>query len=185
MGNAAAPAQAPAEPARIELVDAASAAGGDAALLEAARALFREYVAQLGVDLAFQGFEAELAALPGPYAPPQGALLLVLVDGEPAGCGALRPLPDADHPDACEMKRLFVRRAFRRFGLGRQLAQALMDRAVQAGYATMLLDTLDEMEAARGLYAALGFVEVPPYYYNPLPGARYLKADLDGAATRG
>jgi ribosomal protein S18 acetylase RimI-like enzyme len=169
----------PATPARIELVEAEGQAW-----LDAARGLFTEYAAQLGVDLAFQGFDAELAALPGPYAPPQGALLLALVDGEPAGCGALRPLPEADHPDACEMKRLYVRRAFRRFGLGRQLAQALMDRAVQAGYASMLLDTLDEMEAARGLYASLGFTEVPPYYFNPLPGARYLKADLDAAGQR-
>ena len=76
------------------------------------------------------------------------------------------------------MKRLYVKRAFRRFGLGRQLAQALMDQAVRAGYSTLLLDTLDDMEAARGLYASLGFEEVPPYYFNPLPGAHYLKADL-------
>ena len=76
------------------------------------------------------------------------------------------------------MKRLYVRPAFRRFGLGRQLAQALMDRATEAGYSTMLLDTLDDMEAARGLYETLGFDEVPPYYFNPIPGAHYLKADL-------
>ena len=76
------------------------------------------------------------------------------------------------------MKRLYVRRAFRRFGLGRLLAQALIDGALQAGYSAMLLDTLDDMEAARGLYASLGFVEVPPYYFNPIPGAHYLKVDL-------
>jgi ribosomal protein S18 acetylase RimI-like enzyme len=76
------------------------------------------------------------------------------------------------------MKRLYVRPAFRRFGLGRQLAQALMDRATEAGYSTMLLDTLDDMEAARGLYETLGFDEVPPYYFNPIPGAHYLKAEL-------
>lgn len=147
--------------------------------LDATRDIFREYARVLGVDLCFQGFEAELAALPGDYAEPGGGLLLAWVDGALAGCGAFRPLPDADYANACEMKRLYVRRAFRRFGLGRQLAQALMDQARQAGYSAMLLDTLDDMEAARGLYASLGFVEVPPYYYNPIPGAHYLKADLD------
>ena len=138
-----------------------------------------EYARMLGVDLCFQGFEAELAQLPGDYAAPGGGLLLAWVDGALAGCGAFRPLPDADYANACEMKRLYVRRAFRRFGLGRQLAQALMDQARQAGYSAMLLDTLDDMEAARGLYASLGFGEVPPYYYNPIAGAHYLKADLD------
>ena len=147
-------------------------------LLDEARDIFREYAASLGIDLCFQGFEAELAGLPGDYAEPRGLLLLAMVDGEVAGCGAFRPLPDADEPNACEMKRLFVRPAFRRFGLGRLLAQALMDRATEAGYSAMLLDTLDDMEAARGLYERLGFVEVPPFYFNPVPGAHYLKADL-------
>jgi GNAT superfamily N-acetyltransferase len=145
---------------------------------DATRALLREYADSLDVDLCFQGFEAELAALPGEYAPPNGLFLLALVDGAVAGSGAFRPLPEADYPNACEMKRLFVRSAFRGFGLGRLLAQALMDRATEAGYSTMLLDTLDDMEAARGLYESLGFVEVPPFYFNPLPGAHYLKADL-------
>ena len=148
--------------------------------IDATRAAMREYAAQLGVDLCFQGFEAELQGLPGEYASPSGLLLLACVDGEVAGCGAFRALPDVDYPDACEMKRLYVRRAFRRFGIGRLLAQALMDGAWQAGYSTMLLDTLDDMEAARGLYAALGFVEVPPYYFNPIAGAHYLKAELGG-----
>lgn len=147
-------------------------------LLAQTRAIFREYADELGVDLCFQNFEAELAALPGEYALPQGALLLALVDGEVAGCGALRPLHGVDYANACEMKRLYVRPAFRRFGLGRALAQALLDRGVQAGYSAMLLDTLDDMEAARGLYASLGFEEIAPYYFNPLPGAHYLKADL-------
>jgi putative acetyltransferase len=147
-------------------------------LLDATRTIFREYAGQLGVDLCFQGFEAELASLPGDYAAPQGALLLAFVDGALAACGAMRPLADVDYANACEMKRLYVRRAFRRFGLGRLLAQALMDRAVQAGHSVMLLDTLDEMEAARGLYASLGFEEVPPYYFNPIAGAHYLKAQL-------
>jgi ribosomal protein S18 acetylase RimI-like enzyme len=162
---------------RLPQVAVAPASPGD---LDAVRMLFREYAAALAVDLCFQNFEAELAALPGAYALPAGALLLARVDGEPAACGALRPLPEADHPDACEMKRLYVRPAYRRLGLGRRLAQALMEHALQAGYSSMLLDTLDEMEAARGLYASLGFVDVPPYYYNPIPGAHYLKADLTG-----
>ena len=156
---------------------------GDPAL-DAVRMLFREYAASLGVDLCFQNFEQELSALPGEYAAPPGVLLLATVGGEPAGCGALRAQPDADYPNACEMKRLFVRPAFRGLGLGRRLAQALMDHAVRAGYDTMLLDTLDDMEAARGMYAALGFEEIPPYYFNPIPGAHYLKVDLDAPATR-
>jgi len=154
------------------------------ALVDVARTLFREYAEALNVDLCFQGFEAELAELPGEYAPPAGALMVALVDGQPAGCVALRPLPEADYPNACEMKRLFVRRAFRRFGLGRLMAQELMDLATQAGYSTLLLDTLDDMEAARGLYSSLGFVEVPPYYFNPIAGAHYLKAELDVPGTR-
>ncbi len=154
------------------------------ALLEATRAIMREYAVGLGIDLCFQGFEQELATLPGEYVLPQGALLLALVDGEVAGCGAMRPFPDADYANACEMKRLYVRRAFRRFGLGRQIAQALMDSAAEAGYSSMLLDTLDDMEAARGLYTSLGFEEIPPYYYNPIPGAHYLKADLAWSSSR-
>lgn len=143
-----------------------------------ARLVLRDYAASLEVDLGFQGFEDELAGLPGVYAPPAGLMLLATVDGAIAGSGAFRPLLDADYPNACEMKRLFVRPAFRRFGLGRILAQALMDRATEAGYSSMLLDTLDDMEAARGLYESLGFTEVPPFYFNPIPGAHYLKADL-------
>jgi putative acetyltransferase len=148
-------------------------------LLQATREIFREYAEGLGIDLDFQHFDDELANLPGDYASPQGALLLAFVDDELAGCGAFRPLPDADYAHACEMKRLYVRRAFRRFGLGRMLAQALMDRATEAGYSVMLLDTLDDMESARGLYASLGFETIPPYYFNPVPGAHYLKVALD------
>ena len=154
-----------------------------AELIDDTRAIFREYAAQLDVDLCFQGFEDELAGLPGEYAAPTGALLLAFVDGALAGCGAFRPLHDVDYPNACEMKRLYVRRAFRRFGLGRMLAQRLMDDALQAGYSCILLDTLDDMEAARHLYATLGFEEIPPYYYNPVPGAHYLKANLDRPST--
>jgi ribosomal protein S18 acetylase RimI-like enzyme len=146
--------------------------------LEATRAIFREYAQGLGVDLCFQNFEAELATLPGEYGAPRGALLLATVNGQLAGCGACRALSDVDYANACEMKRLYVRPAHRGLGLGRLLAQALMDRAVRAGYSVMLLDTLDDMEAARSLYEALGFEEIPPYYFNPIAGAHYLKAQL-------
>ena len=105
------------------------------------------------------------------------------VDGELAGCAALRALPETDYANACEMKRLYVRPAFRRFGLGRVLAQALLDEARRAGYSVMLLDTLDDMEAARGLYTTLGFEEIPPYYFNPIPGAHYLKAEIDASPS--
>jgi putative acetyltransferase len=148
-------------------------------LLQATREIFLEYAEGLGIDLDFQHFDEELATLPGDYAAPQGALLLAFVDDELAGCGAFRPLPDVDYANACEMKRLYVRRPFRRFGLGRMLAQALMDHATEAGYSVMLLDTLDDMESARGLYASLGFETIPPYYFNPVPGAHYLKVALD------
>ncbi|MBP6338923.1 MAG: GNAT family N-acetyltransferase [Vitreoscilla sp.] len=146
--------------------------------LDAAREIIREYAESMGFDLCFQNFEGEMAALPGDYAAPAGALLLAWVDGALAGCGAFRPLADVDYANACEMKRLYVRKAFRRFGLGRQLAQALIDGATQAGYSAMLLDTLDDMEAARELYTSLGFEEVPPYYFNPIAGAHYLKVEL-------
>ena len=149
-----------------------------APLIDAAREIFRDYAQSLSVDLCFQNFEAELAALPGDYAAPEGKLLLAWVDGELAACGAMRSVPDTDYANACEMKRLYVRPAFRRFGLGRMLAQSLLDEARSAGYSVMLLDTLDEMEAARELYASLGFEEIPPYYFNPIAGAHYLKAEL-------
>ena len=146
--------------------------------LDATRQIFSEYAQQLGIDLCFQNFDAELANLPGEYAPPGGALLLALVDGEIAGCCALRGLDSVDYPNAAEMKRLYVRKAFRRFGLGRQLAEAVLDIARIDGYSCVLLDTLDDMESARALYAELGFAEISPYYHNPIPGAHYLKVDL-------
>ena len=146
--------------------------------LDDARDIFREYAAGLGVDLCFQSFDAELAGLPGDYAPPRGALILAIIEGQVAGCVALRPLDNVDYPNAAEMKRLYVRRAFRGFGLGRQLVEAVMDAARQAGYTCILLDTLDDMEAARALYDELGFEDIPPYYHNPIPGAHYLRASL-------
>lgn len=148
-------------------------------LLGAARELLREYAHSLPVDVCFQNFDVELAALPGAYAAPTGHLLLAYVDGALAGCGALRALPDTSHANACEMKRLYVRAAFRRFGLGRLLARALLDAARRAGYAAMLLHTLDDMVSARGLYATLGFKAIAPYYDNPVRSEHYLKAELD------
>lgn len=149
-----------------------------AELLDATREIFREYASSLGVDLCFQNFEAELAQLPGDYAAPRGSLLLAMVEGQVAGCCALRPLDDVDVPNAAEMKRLYVRSAYRGRGLGRELAQAILDEALRLGYDSVLLDTLDDMEAARALYEDLGFYEIAPYYHNPLPGAHYLRADL-------
>lgn len=151
---------------------------GTPAQLAAARAVFQEYAAQLDIDLCFQNFDAELAGLPGDYASPHGALLLALIDGDIAGCCAMRPLHSSDYPNACEMKRLYVRKPFRRFGLGRQLAEAAIDAARVAGYHHLLLDTLSDMESARALYTDLGFEDIPPYYHNPIAGAHYLKVNL-------
>ncbi len=142
------------------------------------RALFAEYARSLNIDLCFQNFEAELQALPGDYAPPRGALMLARAGSELVGCCALRPLDTVDYPNACEMKRLYVRPALRGDGVGRRLAEAVMEAAQQAGYAFILLDTLSEMETARAMYQDLGFTEIPPYYYNPIEGAHYLMARL-------
>ncbi len=150
----------------------------DPVLLSATREIFAEYADSLGIDLAFQQFDAEIASLPGVYVAPRGTLLLALVDDAVAGCCALRPLDDTDYANACEMKRLYVRKAFRGFGLGRLLAEQALDFGRRAGYGCVLLDTLDDMEAARALYEELGFEEVPPYYHNPMAGAHYLKAEL-------
>ena len=146
--------------------------------MDAVRAIFQEYADSLDVDLEFQNFADELAHLPGEYSAPRGLLLLAEVDGSIAGCCGLRPLDSVDYANAGEMKRLYVRKAFRGFGLGRLLAEAILDAAHQAGYACVLLDTLDGMEAARALYAELGFTEIPPYYHNPVSGSHYLKADI-------
>ena len=148
---------------------------GQATELDATRAIIREYAASLGVDLCFQDFDAELASLPGAYGEPRGAQLLVTVGNALAGCCALRPL----ETNACEIKRLYVRPAFRGPGLGRQLAEAMLDCARRAGYDCVLLDTLTEMEAARALYQELGFEEVPPYHHNPLSGGTISKRSFD------
>lgn len=145
---------------------------------ELVRELFQEYAGHLPVDLAFQGFAQELDGLPGEYAWPAGCVMLAFVDNQLAGCCALRPLGGSDYSNACEMKRLYVRKMFRGFGLGRSLAHAVMEAAQVAGYSCVLLDTLDEMDAARALYEELGFYEIAPYYFNPHPGAFFLKADF-------
>jgi putative acetyltransferase len=137
------------------------------------RALFEEYAEALGVDLGFQDFERELAELPGDYVPPGGRLLLAL-DPEPAGCVALRPF----EPGVCEMKRLYVRPAYRGSGFGRLLAEQIVAAGRDAGYERMRLDTLPTMAAARALYESLGFVEIEPYRPNPVHGTTYFELAL-------
>ena len=152
--------------------------------LEQAAALLREYAdspdydATFAESLAIQDFARELAELPGAYAPPAGRLLLALVDGEPAGCAALKAL---DAVDVCEMKRLYVRPAFRSLGLGRALVEALIEEARAAGYCAMRLDTLPEMRAAQRLYRSLGFYEIPPYSEQSVAGALFFERRLDAA----
>jgi putative acetyltransferase len=142
------------------------------------RSLLREYMQTLPSEMCFEDFDFEIANLPGDYAEPRGALVLGKIDQEPAGCCVLRPLDTVDYPNACEMKRLYVRPQARRTGLGRLLAEAILDCARVAGYSCLLLDTLDQMESARAVYQDLGFEEIPPYYHNPIAGAHYLKVML-------
>lgn len=153
----------------ISIVDA-----HEGAALEQARALVLEYADTRGFPLTWQGFDDELAGLPGQYAPPGGRLLVGRLGAEAAGCVALRPAGG----EACEMKRLYVREAARGHGLGRELCERVIAEARTIGYRAMLLDTLERMGDANRLYAALGFVETTAYRYNPLPDVRYLRLDL-------
>lgn len=161
-----------ANPPRIE----AAESGFDVAT---ARVLMKEYAEFLGEDLSFQGFDEELAGLPGKYAPPSGALLLARVPTgtggtEPAGCVALRKLSAG----VCEMKRLFVRPEYRGLGIGRLLAERIIDEARSVGYRTMRLDTLERLSSAVTLYRRMGFVRISPYTRNPLPGVMFWEKDL-------
>ena len=154
---------------RVKLVQADSVED-----IERARELFVEYAASLQMDLCFQNFEQELAELPGRYAPPDGRLLLARVEDEIAGCIALRKFDQW----VCEMKRLYVRPAFRGRGLGRALALASVAEARKIGYQRMCLDTLPSMKEAAGLYRSLGFAEAAPYYHNPICGTIFMELKL-------
>lgn len=143
--------------------------------IEVVRGMFLEYAESLGFSLCFQNFDKEIAGLPGNYGPPTGSLLIGEVHGTIGGCVALRPLSG----DVCEMKRLYVQPAFRRSGLGRELAAAIIERARALGYRSIRLDTIrDRMARAIELYRSLGFEEIPAYYENPIPGALYLELRL-------
>ena len=142
--------------------------------LTVVQALFREYADSLGIDLAFQGFDKELASLPGSYAPPSGGLWLAEQDGQLAGCVALRSLGGR----TCEMKRLYVKPEFRGMGLGRQLAEMVLAAAVEKRYRRICLDTLPAMASAIELYRKLGFVEIDSYCHNPIDGALFFAKEL-------
>ena len=147
--------------------------------IDEARRLFREYEAYLNVDLNFQQFESELANLPGKYAPPSGTLLLAKDRQKTIGCGALRRL-GAIKDRTCEMKRLYVCPEGRGLGIGKQIAKRLIQEGVRLGYSTMVLDTLNRLDAAIHLYESLGFVRTGPYYDNPLPDVVYWELNLRG-----
>ncbi|MBD7937510.1 GNAT family N-acetyltransferase [Cytobacillus sp. Sa5YUA1] len=138
------------------------------------RELFTEYADSLGIDLNFQDFEGELASLPGKYGSPDGSILLAIVDGKVAGCIAYRKLADK----VCEMKRPYVRKAYRNLGIGKELVLRLIEEAKGIPYESMRLDTLATMKSAQKLYRAIGFYEIPPYTYNPVAGTLYMELKL-------
>ena len=143
--------------------------------LQAVRQLFQEYADSLDIDLCFQNFAQELAELPGKFAPPAGCLLLATVEGYAAGCVAIRP----HQAGICEMKRLYVRPSYRKLGLGRELAERVIQEAHHIGYARMRLDTISPlMDQAIALYRGLGFEEIQPYCHNPFPGALFMELQL-------
>jgi putative acetyltransferase len=138
------------------------------------RALFEEYAASLNFDLCFQGFNEELANLPGNYAPPEGRLLLALHSVEPAGCVALQKLEEG----TCEMKRLYVKPRFRGLGIGITLAETIISEAREIGYKRMCLDTVVSMREAQLIYQSMGFKDVEPYRYNPICDTRFMELTL-------
>lgn len=142
--------------------------------IDLVRSLFAEYASEITVDLSFQGFDEELATLPGAYTPPTGRLLLALDGDDAVGCVALRPLGD----NLCEMKRLYVRSSARGTGLGRRLVAAIIEEARRIGYSRMRLDTLPSMAVAISLYQGAGFVEIEAYRHNPVEGARFMELVL-------
>ena len=142
--------------------------------IPAIRELFTEYASSIGIDLCFQSFDRELAELPGRYAPPDGRLLLAMENEHAAGCVALRKIDGG----ACEMKRLYVRPAFRGGGLGRKLATKIISAAREIGYERMRLDTLGSMKEAIALYESLGFQRIAPYYDNPSGCAVFMELAL-------
>jgi ribosomal protein S18 acetylase RimI-like enzyme len=144
-----------------------------------ARILFREYASTIGVEVCLGDFERELASLPGLYAPPAGRLLLAIQElegnsGEAIGCAALRKL----EPDTCELKRLYVRPAFRGQGAARELVKELIAEARSIGYKRMVLDTLPSMQEAHKLYRTIGFREIPAYQKNPIPNSIFFGLEL-------
>ena len=142
--------------------------------LPSVRELFREYIAALGFHLSFQDVENEMAELPGRYAPPEGRILIAEIDDQVAGCVAMKKLREG----VCEMKRFYVRPAFRGHGIGRTLVEAIIAEARTAGYRRMCLDTVPSMQAAMALYESLGFKDGEPYVVNPVPGARFMELVL-------
>ncbi len=143
-------------------------------MIEVIRKLFLEYARSLEIDLDFQDFETELNTLPGKYQPPDGALILALVEGREAGCIALRKISK----DICEMKRLYIREKYRGLGLGKKLVGMIIDEAVNKNYQYMRLDTLPTMKSAQSLYLSFGFYDIEPYVYNPIQGTRFMELKL-------